>query len=254
MENKYFEDDLITCYRSDLNQVMRPDAFLDMAQQIAVMGAEHLDFGRRKMLEYGCAWVIARMHVKFEQKVYFDEKIRLSTWHKGMNGLYFIRDYRLEGPSGVAVNSTSSWIVMNLQSRKICRDDEIMQIIPAGSQCSDSAIEANAPRITFPKNATPEELGAHTVNYSDIDYNGHVNNVKYTVWALDSLPRELVCGHFLRELSINFNKEARLGDSVMLLHTETDGAHIVEGRCADHQVFIERFVFDATPMDGAWHI
>ena len=59
MENKYCEDDIITCYRSDLNQLMRADAFLDMAQQIAVKGAEHLNFGRDRMLEFGCAWVLA---------------------------------------------------------------------------------------------------------------------------------------------------------------------------------------------------
>ncbi len=251
MDNKYYENELITCYRSDLNQLMRPDAFLDMAQQIAVEAAEYLGFGRNKMLEFGCAWVIARMHVRFEKKVRFDEKVRLSTWHKGMSGLYFIRDYRLEAQGGTAVNSTSSWIVMNLGSRKICRDDEIMRIIPSGSQCEESAIEENAGRIVFPRGVVPEELGTHTVHYSDIDYNGHVNNVKYTVWALDCLPKELTCGHFLREISINFNKEARLGDSVTFLHTESDGCHIVEGRCGDHQVFIETFTFDPAPVGEA---
>ncbi len=248
MENKYCEDDIITCYRSDLNQLMRADAFLDMAQQIAVKGAEHLNFGRDRMLEFGCAWVLARMQVKFEKKVYFDEKIRMSTWHKGINGLYFIRDYRLETPAGTAVNSTSSWIVMNLESRKICRDDEIMRIVPADSQCDDVAIEANAPRIVFPRGVVPEEIGSHCVKYSDLDYNGHVNNVKYTAWVLDSLPQDLVCGHFLREVSINFNKEARRGDTVTLLHTEADGSHIVEGRCGEHQMFIEKLSFDPEPL------
>ena len=82
------------------------------------------------------------------------------------------------------------------------------------------------------------------MNWSDVDYNGHANNVKYTVWVLDNLPQDLVFGHFLKEVTINFNKEARAGDTVTLYHTECDGAHIVEGRCGDHQVFIERLVFE----------
>ena len=92
------------------------------------------------------------------------------------------------------------------------------------------------------------EIGSHCVKYSDLDYNGHVNNVKYTAWVLDSLPQDLVCGHFLREVSINFNKEARRGDTVTLLHTEADGSHIVEGRCGEHQMFIEKLSFDPEPL------
>ena len=68
-----------------------------------------------------------------------------------------------------------------------------------------------------------------------------------TAW-LDNLPQDLVCGHFLREVSINFNKEARRGDTVTLLHTEADGSHIVEGRCGEHQMFIEKLSFDPEPL------
>ena len=62
---------------------------------------------------------------------------------------------------------------------------------------------------------------------------------------MDALPEELVYEKFLKELTINFNKEARPGETVELWHTlAPDGSHIVEGRTADHQVFIERLLFE----------
>ena len=83
------------------------------------------------------------------------------------------------------------------------------------------------------------------VRYSDVDHNEHANNVKYTVWAMDALPEELVYDHHVKELTINFNKEARPGDTVDLYHLqEADGSHIIEGRTGEHQVFIERLRFD----------
>lgn len=244
MNNKYSHDSIVSCYMSDCHYLLRPESFLDLAQQMAVKAAQVQSFNDNALKSHGCAWILARMQVRFERKVRFDENIHLDTWHRGLDGLYFIRDYQLKDSEGqVAVNSTSSWIVMNLKSRRICREEEIMSLIPSGPQSQDKAIENPCPKITFPKGAELKELGTHRVNWSDVDYNGHANNVKYTVWALDNLPQDLVFGHFLKEVTINFNKEARAGDTVTLYHTECDGAHIVEGRCGDHQVFIERLVF-----------
>ena len=41
---KYIEQHRIACYRSDSHWEMRPESFLDMAQQIAVKGAQLLSF------------------------------------------------------------------------------------------------------------------------------------------------------------------------------------------------------------------
>ena len=95
------------------------------------------------------------------------------------------------------------------------------------------------------RGAALELLGTHTVRWSDIDYNQHANNVKYTVWAMDALPEELVNEKMVKELTINFNREARPGETVELWHAlSPDGAHIIEGRTGDHQVFIERLLFE----------
>ena len=81
------------------------------------------------------------------------------------------------------------------------------------------------------------------MQWSDVDFNKHANNVKYTVWAMDALPEELVYGTWLKEHYINFNKEVRPGETVELYHAESDGAHIIEGRVGDHQAFITKLVF-----------
>lgn len=245
MNSKYSEDSIVSCYMSDCHHLLRPESFLDLAQQMAVKAAQVQSFSDDALKSHDCAWILARMRTRFERKVRFDEKIHLDTWHRGLDGLYFIRDYQLKDSGGaVAVNSTSSWIVMNLESRRICRGEEVMALIPQESQSTEAAIAEPCPKLSFPKGCALKEIGAHRVNWSDVDYNGHANNVKYTVWALDNLPQDLVFGHFLKEVTINFNKEARAGETVTLYHTEDNDAHIVEGRSGDHQVFIESLIFE----------
>ena len=241
---KYSENDIISCYRSDSHSNMRPEAFLDMAQQMAVKGAQLLPFNDTALLEKGCVWVLARMKAIFDRGVPFDTQIRLDTWHKGQQGLYFLRDYTLSDHQGVAVRSTSSWIVMNVQTRSLSRDEDVMKLLSVAAQSSDNAIEQACSKIIMPRGAEVSLIGKHRVRYSDIDKNGHTNNVKYTVWALDSLPSELVMGKRLKELSINFNKEALLDEEVELFHCiKEDGAHIIEGKSEGHQVFIEELIF-----------
>lgn len=246
LKDKFYEDFTATCYQVDRRHILRPAAFLDLAQHMAVYGADKLNFGDEQLGPYGCTWVLARQHVRFERPVMHKESCKVLTWHKGLQGLYFLRDYQILGADGQpAVNSTSSWVVMNIEERRLVRPDFLSEFTSMDPQSRDFAIEAPAGKVVVPRGAALELLGTHTVRWSDIDYNQHANNVKYTVWAMDALPEELVSEKMVKELTVNFNREARPGETVELWHVlDPDGAHIIEGRVEDHQVFIEKLLFE----------
>lgn len=246
LSDKTSRDLRVPCYMTDPHARLRPTAFLDLAQNIAVQGADQLKFGDVELKAFDCAWVLARQHVRFERPVQHKEPVKIMTWHKGPLGLFFLRDYLLLGSDGeVSVRSTSSWVVMNMTERRVVRNDFLSGIVSTDPQSTDHAIEEPAVKVTVPRGTELERIGAHRVHFSDVDYNQHANNVKYTAWAMDALPEELVYEKVLKELTINFNKEARPGETVELFHTmDPDGAHIVEGRVGDHQVFIERLLFE----------
>lgn len=251
MTESYFDDKFAhaftaACYQVDRRELLRPAAFLDLAQYMAVYGADRLRFGDEQLRPYGCTWVLARQHVRFERPVRHKEPCKILTWHKGLQGLFFIRDYQLLGADGLpSVNSTSSWVVMNIAERRVARTDFLSEIVSLDPQSRDHAVEEAAAKVGLPRSTELELIGTHVIRWSDVDYNQHANNVKYTVWAMDALPEELVNEKTLKELTINFNREARPGETVELWHAlELDGAHIVEGRVGDHQVFIERLLFE----------
>ena len=250
MTDSYFDDkfshDFVTaCYQVDRRQILRPSAFLDLAQYMAVYGADRLNFGDDQLNRFNCTWVLARQHVRFERPVMHKEPCRILTWHKGMKGLFFLRDYQLLGSDGQpSVNSTSSWVVMNRTERRVVRADFLSEFTSMDPQSTDDAIAEPAAKVGLPREAELTLIGTHRVLWSDVDYNQHANNVKYTVWAMDALPEELVNQQQLKELTINFNKEARPGETVELYHTTApDGSQIIEGRVDGNQVFIERLLF-----------
>ena len=97
---------------------MRAAAFMNLAQQIGEDNAEAGDFGFQRLKDQGLAWVLSRQFVTFHQLPKFKETVKLQTWHRGVEGPFYIRDYRMYAQDGtLLVESSSSWVVLNLESR-----------------------------------------------------------------------------------------------------------------------------------------
>ena len=235
----------VTTYMADVRNLLRPVSFLDIAQEIATLGAKELRFDDSvTVAAHNAVWVLARMHVRFLRLPVRYEQIQLETWHKGICSVFFLRDYRVRDAVGNAlIDATSSWVIMEKDERRMLRPDSLLDIIPPEPQQPGHAIETPAQKIVIPRGAALEKVADHPVRYSDVDSNHHVNNTRYTAWAMDCLPDDLTFDHALKEIEINFNREARPGETVSLFHAEADGAHYVEGRVADAQVFICKMIF-----------
>lgn len=243
-------EELIPCYATDFHKYLRPTAFMDYAQELAYQGATALGFGYDVLIEDNMAWVLSRFHIKFQSPVKWGDYVKLQTWSKGPNGLYFLRDFMLRDPQGnEAVVATSSWIVLDLGNRSLVRVDRLgSSFLPEDTTCHDNAIEAPAPKIIMPRGVEPEKVGTHVVNYSDIDCLGHTNNVRYVVWSMDAVGPEITFKRPCKELFINFNKETHLGESVDIyrhIAQAEDGtiSVTVEGRVDGAQSFICKLIF-----------
>ena len=228
----------------DAHRRLRASCFMEIAQELAGQGAEQLHMSDSDLAPLGAVWVLARQHVEFPDTPVRDQEVVLSTWHKGLKGVQYLRDYSVTDTDGrPLVLSTSSWIIMSLNDRHMLRPDVLEQYVPSSPQCSCHAVEAACAKIIPPKDLALQPVGGHEVRYSDVDYNGHTNNTKYIVWSLDSLPQDIVFGSRLKEFDINYNKESHLGETVSLYAARDGGAWYVEGRAADgQQCFIARFL------------
>ncbi len=242
--DKYIQHIDLPYYMIDCEARLRPSSFLDIAQELAALGAEPLGFADHHLAPYHMVWVLARMQVCFDHLPKRLESVTAETWHRGIEGLFFIRDYRLLDKDGeVAVTGTSSWIIMDVDTRRAVRSDRLEGIIPAEPQNTEKAVGELAPKIVPPREGNFTIAGTHEVTYSDLDCNGHVNNVRYTVWAMDVLPLELVRGRQVRCITINFNREALPGEKIGLMLLQEGDSYYVEGVSGGQQIFIEKIDF-----------
>lgn len=227
-ENKFTQCFVIPCYDTDSQFRLRPSSFMDFAQEIANRHATVLGFGYDDLMRTRTAWVLSRMHIHFDEYPKWRDEVVLNTWHKGKNGLFWLRDFELKDAGGkTLVRATTSWLVLNIDTRHISRDTAILD---EGTACYENAIGETCGKIPVPGGVEPVPIGSHKVAYSDVDMNSHTNNAKYLQWVTDALGYDfMTCGD-IRDIKINFNGETRPGETVSMSRFDSpDGTICIDG-------------------------
>lgn len=234
----------IPSYMVDVNSRLRAASFMELAQEIAGIDVGRTGMSDKDLSPINGVWVLAKMHIHFNRIPRRFEEMDLSTWHRGQEGAKFIRDYEMRDAEGnAAVQSTSSWIIIDIDDRRILRGDTLKPFIKEDAAIREYAIEEYCPKITFPSDAEIISSTTHKVCYSDIDYNRHTNNTKYILWSLDALPSEITTGSNISDIIINFNREAQLGEEVSIIAGRKDGEYFITGKCEGTQIFTAKITF-----------
>ena len=238
-KNKFYQEITVPCYDVDRSRYLKIAAFMDMAQEIAHWAAELLGAGFDVLAERKTAWVLSRMHIHFSDAPRWKEDVRLWTWHKGFDGLFFLRDFSLQDASGAErVTATSSWLIIDTESRRLLRDLAENPLLDLSTAGEGHAIATPAPKIQRPSGAEPDLVTEHKVSYSDIDFLGHANNARYMVWAMDCLDLKTVSSRRPKDVYINFNRETRPGENVELRrYRDGEDSYYVEGMVDGRQSF-----------------
>lgn len=242
---KYIQNYTIPCYDTDASWRLKPTSFMNLAQEAAGQHAVHLGFGYEDLIQKNTAWIISRMHIQFLDTPKWRDQVTLTTWHKGLNRLFYLRDFIMTDAQGnPRVIATSSWLVLNLETRRLVRDPELME---EGTVNSENVIETPADKVQMPKDVEPVLALKHVVAYSDVDMNAHANNAMYMQWAMDAVEYDLASSRPLKALTINFNHETKAGDRVMIYRAvveKEDGIHVyVEGKVEETSSFTVELIF-----------
>ena len=242
---KYTKDLTIQCYETDASWRLKPASFMNFAQEAAGNHAVYLGFGYDDLIASNTAWILSRVHVEFVDTPKWKEDITLTTWHKGLNRLFFLRDFILTDKEGrTRVKATTSWLVLNLETRRLVRDPKLME---DGTVCTENVIETHADKVQMPKDIEAIHVMDHVVAYSDVDMNAHTNNAMYMQWAMDAVDYDIASTMPVREFTINFNHETKPGDVVSIYKAriiEDEGRRVyVEGKVDGQSAFCVEIVF-----------
>ena len=193
------------------------DAVFQFFQEAAICHAENLGVGRKDMERTGQAWILSRITVLADRRPEYCETITVRSWPRGSDKLFAMRNYDIRDSSDIpVVRAKSGWLVVDMEKRRPLRPQSVMESLPLNEGLESLSPDENgaaglAERTNLQKAMERKAL------YTDIDYFGHVNNVRYIQWIEDALdPRHLEKAGKMR-LDINYLNEILSGEVIEIL-------------------------------------
>ncbi|PLX73875.1 MAG: acyl-ACP thioesterase [Desulfuromonas sp.] len=209
--NHYQADYTVRSYEVDTDGRVRPLTLLNYLQDAAGEHASRLGASVPALLKMNLTWVLSRYHVHFHRFVPVHSTIHLKTWPSAKEGRFALRDFELvDGDGNPVVTATSSWMLIDLTSRRPVRIADHLPDLPT--------VERRMVHDSFSSLPIPDRFDCELpfrVRHSDLDINRHVNNTVYVDWALEALPPSDIGRYRPRTIEVSYRAEANYGDRIL---------------------------------------
>ena len=203
---------LVRSFHINAGKQLSLPSLLNFLQETAGLHANALHFGMGDLQRKNHTWVLSRMLLEMDRWPVLGETIAIETWPRGIDRLYATRDYLvLDSKQSPIGRASSYWLIVDRTSRRPQSPDHMKQHVVSQER---QAIPRQLGKIKAPANIFLQEV--RKAYHSDTDMNGHVNNVRYTEWILDSIPEEVHNKSTLRSWEINYLAEVMPGEEVVI--------------------------------------
>lgn len=161
-----------------------------------------IDFDRMRR-DFSCLWMIVRSSLFLERPPQGDLSIK--TWLRRPSAAVSVRDFTISDASGNVGSAVQLWALVDERSRHLVdlRRIEPLWSLPA-PQPERTELPAHLKLPTLPP------VGQWRVDASEIDRNGHLNNVAYLLHAQEFAPADC------RKMTAFFDRECFLGERLTL--------------------------------------
>ena len=189
-------------------------------QEAASLNAATLGFGKGDFAAKGenISWVLTRMVVKMSRYPVWNDEVTVETFPRGGRKIVAWRDFEVKDAQGATLGlATTEWMLIDLATRKIHASPEKVFAANDPKNTPVLGLEPFA-KFRFPEGGSGVPPLHFTAMKSQIDLNGHVNNVHYIDWML-----ELCESRCPAEMEIVFRSETFAGDEVRVETAAADG-------------------------------
>ena len=184
---------------------LKPANLFRLFQDIALKATEEVGSDSISLAKRGIDWVITRMDVEIKRLPRCNEKITVCTYPgKDLAMLYPRYFYILDENNEAIVKSSSIWALIDAKTRKVIIDKDTIKKLPP---------ETSEYELPLPGKIAPSENKAlvetRTIHYSDLDFNCHMNNVRYVELLMDVHDFDFYKTHRPSFISLNYMKEIK---------------------------------------------
>ena len=218
---KFTKHYTVRWHDTDCNRCVTPSQILTYMQETA---GEHLksllmsmDDLRDKM---GLAFLLSNISIAIYAPMYADDEINVSTWVCESRGLSYNRCFSIIRDNVVVAEAFSVWGLLDLKTHRLLKTEESPFYAEEGP-----TVVLDLPRRLRPGHIEEmESVGERKIVYSDIDYNGHMNNTRYPNLFCDFTPD--ICRVRVSALMLSFLHESAYGNTLKIYRKKTEDGYM----------------------------
>jgi len=191
----------------DLTGRMQPVALISCLMDSASEHAASGGLAITDLFQKGLTWVLSRFHIQFHRYPKWGAEVEIRTWPSGAESHFALRDFRVSDSKGVVAEATSSWLIVDLKTRRPVRVTEHLSGFPIHRE---RAIADDFSALPDP--ARVDGSRDFPIFFSDLDMNRHVTATVYVHRALETVPSEVLFNCRPAAIEVNYRGEAFYGD------------------------------------------
>lgn len=186
--------------------------------EVATNHANTWGVGYARLIEDNQGWVLSRVTIEMKRYPHVDEWYSLTTWVEDYNRHFSQRNMEIADQQGNAIGYVRTiWVVINLSTRESVDISKLSYISENVSQ-HPCPIEPQSRLRPF----EPTRTETYRFRYSDIDFNGHVNTVRYIEHLVNQFPMHHHASNMVKRLELAFVKEAYYDSTAEIIINDSD--------------------------------
>lgn len=180
--------------------------------EVATLHADTWNAGYRKLSKDNHAWVLSRMTLEMKEYPLVGTDYVLSTWIESYNRHFSERNVEIsDGKGKIYGYARTVWSVIDIRTRESCDISSLSYML-------ENTVEKECPieKASRIKLSCHNREGRYVFRYSDIDFNRHVNTVRYICLFINQWDMNFYDCHEISRLEISFLKEGYEGTEVVV--------------------------------------
>ena len=203
-------------------------------QEMAGAHSSLAGYGLNDIPNTHVSWLLLDWKVKMFSHPCYGDELTINTWPRTLEKFYSYRDFEIfDSNNNLVAIASSKWLLINTETRKIEKiTPEIVESYGIVDKCVFNYKLNEKPKV-------PNDLELtfkYKIQRRDIDTNGHVNNLHYIDYALETLPEDIYNNNEFSNIEIHYKKEIKYGETINCYYSFEDNKHVISIMSEDNTV------------------
>ena len=156
-------------------------------------------------------WVLAQMKIEYTGEMpKWSEDITVKFWFSEIGKLKIFAEFEIVSNKEVVAKGDSIWFILNAETKRPVCPMPTLESMPV----NEEIVFSQHTKFVNPEGGVLINKANYKVGIFDIDFNHHLNNLRYIYFAIRTLAEAFLRTKTIKSFAVQFKKECFLDDEI----------------------------------------